>query len=84
MALLSNYFGSGLSAAVGLTGWLLALFVVLAIWELIWKGIGLWKAGRNNQIIWFVFILILNTVGILPIIYLIWGQKKKVEVKRKR
>ena len=55
---------------------LIALIAVVFIWELIWKGIGLWKAGRNNQPVWFVFILILNTVGILPIIYLLFFQKK--------
>lgn len=62
----------------------LGLFIV---WELIWKAIALWKCGRNNQPIWFVFILVLNTVGILPIIYLIWFQSKRVvskAVKRRR
>ena len=56
---------------------LLALIIILAIWDLIWKGIAMWKCGRNNQLTWFVFILILNTVGILPIIYLVWFQEKK-------
>jgi methionyl-tRNA synthetase len=55
----------------------IALLIILAIWEMIWKGIALWKSGRNNQIAWFVFIFILNTAGILSIIYLIWFQKKK-------
>lgn len=55
----------------------LALFLVLAVWDAVWKGIGLWKSGRNNQLAWFVCILIFNTVGILPIIYLCWFQKKK-------
>jgi hypothetical protein len=53
------------------------IFVILAVWELIWKGIALWKCGRNNQLVWFILILILNTAGILPIIYLIFFQKKK-------
>lgn len=46
------------------------LFYVIAIWSLIWKGIALWKAAQNDQKIWFVAILILNTLGILEIIYL--------------
>jgi len=53
------------------------LFIVLAIWELIWKGIALWKCGRYNQLPWFVVILIVNSMGILPIIYLLFFQKKK-------
>ena len=56
--------------------WLLFLIVVIAIWELVWKGIALWKAGRNNQIEWFVILLIFNTIGILPIIYIYKFAKK--------
>lgn len=54
------------------------LFLLIAVWEIIWKGIALWKTGRNNQLVWFVFILILNTIGILPIIYLLFFQKRKI------
>jgi len=50
--------------------------IPLMIWELIWKGIALWKSGRNNHLAWFIVILILNTAGILPIIYLLFFQKK--------
>lgn len=60
----------------------------IMIWELVWKGLAMWKCGRNNQLTWFVFILILNTAGILPIIYLVWFQRTKVkkpqQVKKKR
>lgn len=52
------------------------LILVLALWEAVWKGIALWKCGRYNQLYWFVAIFILNTVGILPIIYLLAFQKK--------
>lgn len=51
--------------------------IILVLWEAIWKGIALWKTGRNNQLVWFILILILNTAGILPIIYLAFFQKKK-------
>ncbi|VVB81240.1 Uncharacterised protein [uncultured archaeon] len=53
--------------------WLLPLI----IWEAIWKAIGLWKSARNNQLYWFIAILIVNSVGILPIIYLAFFQKKR-------
>ena len=53
------------------------ILLVLIIWEGVWKGIGLWKAGRNNQLAWFVWILIVNSIGILPILYLAFFQKKK-------
>jgi len=56
---------------------LLLLLLPLVVWSLIWKGIALWKTGRNNQLAWFVVILIFNTAGILPIVYLLFFQKKK-------
>lgn len=42
----------------------------LALWSLFWKGLALWHSGRRGQYWWFVVILILNTAGILEIIYL--------------
>jgi Family of unknown function (DUF5652) len=51
-------------------------FVLIFIWEAVWKGIALWKSGKNKQLAWFVCIFIFNTVGILPIIYLLFFQKK--------
>jgi len=47
----------------------LAVFTVLAIWSLIWKGLALWRAARRNESAWFIALLILNTLGILEIIY---------------
>ena len=55
---------------------ILIWLIPLVIWEIVWKGIALWKSGRNNQLKWFIAILILNTVGILPIVYLKFFQKK--------
>jgi len=55
----------------------LNIILVLVVWELIWKGIALWKCGRNNQKTWYVFILILNTFGILEIAYLLFFQPKR-------
>ncbi|OGY62246.1 MAG: hypothetical protein A2745_02470 [Candidatus Harrisonbacteria bacterium RIFCSPHIGHO2_01_FULL_44_13] len=52
------------------------VLVLLLIWEFLWKAAALWKAGRNNQVWWFVVLLILNTAGILPILYLRFFQRK--------
>jgi len=62
----------------GVWGGVIALIIVLAIWEMVWKGIALWKAGKNNQLGWFIAIFIFNTVGILPIVYVKFFQKKNV------
>ncbi len=56
-------------------GLLIPLIVLLAIWDGVWKVIGMWKSARNNQLAWFICIAIFNTVGILPIVYLTWCQK---------
>lgn len=55
----------------------IALIAILAIWELAWKAIALWKSARNDQIGWFIIIAIINSVGILEIIYILFFQKKK-------
>ena len=52
------------------------ILAVLIIWSLIWKGVALWKAARNSHTAWYVIMLIVNTVGILEIIY-IYGFSKK-------
>lgn len=45
-------------------------FLVLAIiWSIVWKGLALWRAARNGHTGWYVVMLLLNTLGILEIIY---------------
>lgn len=47
--------------------WLLTL---LLLWGLVWKGLALWKAAHKEAKIWFVLLLIVNTVGLLEIAYI--------------
>jgi len=56
--------------------WVIALFVVALIWSGVWKAIALWKSARHNQLVWFVVLCIVNTLGILEIIYLAFFQPK--------
>ncbi len=68
---MSNYWQT--SGGGFMHGWGLPIGVamaILTIWTLIWKGLALWKAGRLNHKIWFVVLLLVNTVGILEIIYI--------------
>jgi len=53
------------------------LFILLAVWTLLWKALALWYAARNRQKIWFVVFLVVNTVGILEIIYLLRFRKDR-------
>jgi len=43
----------------------------LIAWEMTWKWIALYKCAQKGKIGRFVCILIFNTCGILPIIYLL-------------
>ncbi len=47
------------------------LFYLLMILDLILKGITLYKSAQKDQKMWFVALLIVNSLGILPIIYLL-------------
>jgi len=49
----------------------LPILLLILIIDTILKGFALWKATHKNQKAWFIIILILNTAGILPAIYLI-------------
>lgn len=64
--------------------WLLAIvaLVVLAI-----KGFALWEAARRNDLAWFIALLLLNTLGILELVYLFVFAKdseEKIVVIRER
>ena len=44
-------------------------FVALFFWVLVWKGLALWKSAQRGQTWWFVALLVINTLGILEILY---------------
>ena len=51
--------------------------IILTAWELFWKGRGLWLAAQKKDKGWFIAMLIINTLGILPIVYLYYFSKKR-------
>ena len=54
------------------------LVISLAVaWSMAWKGVALWRAGRNAHLVWFIVLFIVNTLGILPIIYIFAFSRKK-------
>ncbi|WP_278046226.1 DUF5652 family protein [Clostridium saccharoperbutylacetonicum] len=52
------------------------MLLLLICWSIIWKGVALWRSARNKQLIWYIVLLIVNTLGILEIIYLSFFKKK--------
>jgi len=54
------------------------VFFALMIWSIIWKGLALWKAAQLSDKYWFIALLIVNTAGILEILYIyIFSNKKE-------
>lgn len=55
-------------------------FGLLALWTIVWKGLALWKAARNDERYWYIALLVLNTAGILEILYLFFFAKEKLRL----
>jgi hypothetical protein len=53
------------------------LIVLALIWAFSWKGVAMWKAARNNQPGWFISVLVINTLGLLEILYISFFQRDK-------
>lgn len=58
---------------------LLSAFIL--IWVISWKGVALWQAARLSHTWWFIVILVVNTVGILEIIYIFFVARKYTVVE---
>lgn len=55
-----------------------AVFIVVAtLWSLVWKGLALWKSAEQKQLTWFVVLLVVNTMGVLEIVYLLFFRKDR-------
>jgi hypothetical protein len=53
------------------------LIYLIQLWVIPWKGIALWIAARREEKWWFIALLIINTLGILEIIYIFFIVKYK-------
>lgn len=57
---------------------------LLVLFELVLKGVSLYKSAQREQKYWFVALLVINTLGILPIIYLVLNKDIFAEKKTKK
>ena len=55
---------------------LMTLMFVLVFVDLVLKGWGMWRAARMGKKIWFVTLLIVNSLGIMPVIFLLLTKKE--------
>lgn len=49
---------------------------IVVLWSVFWKGWALWISARGSHKVWFVVFLLLNTLGILEIIYIYFISKR--------
>jgi hypothetical protein len=65
---------------MGINVWLL---LVIIIWSVLWKLAAMWKSARKGQPIWFVVLALLNTIGILEILYIYVFSEMKNKIQDK-
>lgn len=66
-------WGTVVAGIAGMT----TLLIVIIAWTLVWKGLALWRAARSGAKVWFIILLLVNTVGILDLLYYFYIHKKK-------
>lgn len=54
------------------------IFYLIIIWSIVWKGIALWHSARSKQLAWYIGLLIINTAGILEILYIYFFRKRNI------
>jgi Family of unknown function (DUF5652) len=64
---MANGYLQVISALIGIPVWLL---VIAFVWSAVWKLLALWKSARKGSVVWFVVLAVVNTLGILPILYI--------------
>jgi hypothetical protein len=63
--------GAGPFGVVGVV-----IFALLLLWSLVWKALAVWRAARQGRRWWFVALLVVNTFGILEILFLFVFSKR--------
>ena len=54
------------------------IIIILVVWSFVWKGMALWKSARQNDKAWFIILFIVNTAGILEMLYIfVFGNNKR-------
>lgn len=91
MMTMMNFLNTGYGTRgfydVWMGSWVGIFLFPLVVWSIFWKGWALWKAARSGATAWFVVLLLLNTAGILDIIYIFLVNRessvKKISKKKK-
>jgi methionyl-tRNA synthetase len=68
-------FGYGMHAPV-MVGFFAPLMIAFALAVIAIKGYALWHAAKRNETWWFIALLVINTAGILELVYIVFFLKK--------
>lgn len=69
---------------MGFLPWMIFVMIAIMLWDMVWKLLAMWKAARKGSVAWFVALLLFNTAGILPILYIYaFSEMKKQKAVRK-
>lgn len=49
------------------------------LWHLFWKGLALWQASTRRHLVWFIILLIINSLGLLEIAYIFYLHKWDID-----
>ena len=70
----SSFFGPNVGMSSLIPFGAIFLVVILALLAL--KGYALWTAAKRDERVWFIVLLVVNTAGILELVYLFAIAKK--------
>lgn len=72
LSYLANHFGFEIPVL-----YFTIVFIILVLWVFYWKGMALWKAARREEKWWFIVMLVINTLGILEILYIYYFSERE-------
>lgn len=79
---IGNVYSAGLqdlAVQLGISlGTLIVILTFISLWVLIWKGLALWKAAKKNSKWIFIILLIINDIGIIELLYVLWLSKIEI------
>lgn len=55
----------------------IGIIILLLAIDYLLKAIALWISARKGSKVWFCLLLILNTIGILPLFYIFYFSKQE-------
>ena len=71
-----NYFSTMMSQW-GISSWMICIMAIIFVWSYTWKLLALWRSAREKSVVWFIALALINTVGILDILYIYVFSKMK-------